>query len=740
MKRGPKPKDRAKSPGAEAHCVKEGSPSSGMVPTSESPSLELAHSPSLPHTEPGVQLKRKRSQIVAAAVRKRPRKSSVQAQTLSVTRISVPVHGDSISPNSEIPEESDKEMSPSPSKPSKSDKLVFSSPDRSPPMSTTRRTQIEASAQLPHKKPRSLRVSLSLPEEVEPGSPLEKVVKSQKLLSPKFAVTQSLPLWDDDLNTALIPSSSTEIQSPESISQSGNMSQQKPKSVGDQSPTSSTEGPLTPFTASALPLQATAGNSENGNRKRKREDRENASDPLSPLKKVSLTPTSSPESSPGDVFTDTSVKSGPGTTATNGETADPKPSLTHAISQSSATSGFVPSTPAPASESTDTNNILSGTASTPVGYGAQPTSTVGTPTVIMVQPTLKDKEVETTPKTSSYPVSSADPTTSLPGTVVQEPTKMPVQLSAKPALLSCSENEKPALPAVVPEKQTATPKPPATDRSRQLTQQSAKSSETTASSHSDAPGTGVAHVSTQVSSSQPLPQSIIKSPSVIKSPPRHAVPTTSSRISHAQSSPTSLENETKQLSTSAHAGVRGSSTAVQTTPAQSTSNPVKNAASTLARVNDSNSTKPPPRRLTSTNSVSTPTLIDTNPPLPQSNAAVSVITIRPSSASSETVPTVATSHVGPRKSTVVDQDIIITSVEKRPLSSVNTSATAHSLPSYSEAVHSKNANSARMVITPTLATSHVPSTKSRPQSVFGKQTAAGTRSTTKIAVSIVLLR
>ena len=752
MKRGPKPKDRAKSPGAETQCVKEGSPSSGMP--LESPSSELAHSPSPAHAEPGVQPKRKRSQIVTAAVRKRPRKSSVQAQTLSVTRISVPVHGDSISPNSEILEKDDEELSASPFKLVKSDQIVLSSPDRSPPMNTTRKTQSEASAQLPYKKPRSLRVSLSLPEEVEPGSPLEKVVKSQKLLSPKFAVTQSLPLWDDDLKAPLVSLSSTEIppiQSPKAISQSGNLSQQKQRSVESQSPTSSSEGPLTPFTASALPLQAAAGNSENGDRKRKRADREDASDSSLPLKKVNLTPTSSPESSPGDVFTDTSVKSGPGTIALRGESTDPKPSLTGAVSQPSATSGFVSNKPAPTSEPTDTNEIPTGTTSAPVGYGAhppsdqQPTPTIATPTVIMVQPTLKDKEVEITPKSSSFPASSADPTTCLPGTAVQEP---PVEQSAKPTLLSCSTKEKPALPpqtTVVPEKLTATPKPPAPDRPRQLIQQSAKSSGTAISSHPDTAGTGVAHASTQVSSSQPLPQSIIKSPSVIKSPLRHVVPTTGSRTSHTHSFPVSLENGVKQLSTSAQAAVRGSSTAVRTTPVQSTPNPVKNAASTFARVNDSSSTKPP-RQLTATNSVSTSTLTDTNPPLPPSNAAVSVITIKPSSASPETMPTVATSHasttshLGSRKSAAVDQDIIITSVEKRPPSSVNTSATAHSLPSYSEAVHS---NSARMVITPTLAGSHTPPIKSRPQSVFGKQATPGARLTTKIAVSIlwpILLR
>ena len=732
MKRGPKPKDRAKSPGAEpVQCVKEGSQSSGMVTTTESPSSELAHSPSLSHAESSAQLKRKRSQFAAVAVRKRPRKSSVQSQTLSVTRISVPVHGDSISPKSEIPEEDEKEASHSPAKLTKSDTIVFSSPDRSPPIIAARRGQTETLAQLQHKKPRSLRVSLSLPEEVEPGSPLEKVVKNQKLLSPKFVVTQSLPLWDDDPKAppvlSVSSSENTPTQSPKSKHQSGNLSQHKQGSVEAQSPTSASEGPLTPFTASALPLQAIAGNSENGDRKRKRADQEDASDTSLPLKKVNLTPTS-PETPPEDVFTNSSVKSGPGTTTTMGQT-----SLTPAVqSQSPETSGYLPSPAlkhAPSSELAGSDDILSGTASPPVGYGAdppsdkQPTPTIGPPTVIMVQPTPKDKEVEITPKTSSFLTSTADLTTSVPITVVKEPTtKTLAPQSAKPAL---------SLQCTGPEKQTAVPKSPTTDRSRQLIQPSASSSERATTSHPDSAGVGgtpVSAVKTQVS--QPLSQSIIQSPSVIKSTLRNAVPTTSSVTSQARSSSVALENGARQLPKSTHA-VRGSST-VQTTPTQSIPNPVKNAAST--KVDDVISTQPH-RQLTGGISVSTSTVTNTNPPLPQSNATVSVITSPPSSASTETPPILPTPRVGSRKPpAVTDQDIIITSVEKRPPSSVNTT-TAHPLPSYSEAVHSKNTNSTKTVITPTSAASHAPSTKARPQSFFGKQ---GMRVTTKIAVSIVV--
>ena len=87
MKRGPKPKDpsirKSKSPGVDVSKQKDGN-------TASDSGLK---------TESGLHLKRRRPQFAAVAVQEAT--ASVQSQTLSVTRISVPVHEDNISPRSE---------------------------------------------------------------------------------------------------------------------------------------------------------------------------------------------------------------------------------------------------------------------------------------------------------------------------------------------------------------------------------------------------------------------------------------------------------------------------------------------------------------------------------------------------------------------------------------------------------------------------------------------------------------
>lgn len=321
------------------------------------------------------QLKRKRSQFSAAAVPKRPRKSSVQSHTVSVTRISGPVHGSSISPKSEDNEEV-RMQSPSKSTETVRNRFVFHNPSKLPPAKAQRlkTSEMETSPKSPEHMPRSLRVSLNLPEETEPGSPLEKVMRSQRILSPRFTVS-SLPLWEDDAK--INPSNSTE-KSLTPGGQRRTISQQQ--SPGrSRSSTPKSEGPLTPFTASALPLQAGAKTSENEPRKRKSGEGDDVGSATLPPKKTKL---STPESPSDDVFT-LSKESVAGTTATKALAAaaqsDPlRPTVT---SQ--------PLEPVPSKVSVEPS-LLVGTTTAPVGYGAESLSKVGK-SLIQEPPTLPEQ-------------------------------------------------------------------------------------------------------------------------------------------------------------------------------------------------------------------------------------------------------------------------------------------------------------------------------------------------------------
>ena len=117
---------------------------------------------------------RKRKKRHLMKNQKKHKRSSVAAHTVSVQRLPVSIHDESnTSTDSNVASESES-------------------------VDTYRPPKHERPMHVSKKRPRSLRVSLSLPEEVEEGSPLDKVVKAQKLLSPSLrSKSSALPSWDD---------------------------------------------------------------------------------------------------------------------------------------------------------------------------------------------------------------------------------------------------------------------------------------------------------------------------------------------------------------------------------------------------------------------------------------------------------------------------------------------------------------------------------------------------------------
>ena len=414
VKRGPKPKDRSKSPlvaDVQRFKKEDSVDSVDMVPSEEPTSSDLnSSSASSTSQQREMQLRRKRSQIVVSpppTVLKRPRKPSVQSQTLSVTRISGPVvRSKGTRSDGETHEDMNHETR-------RSDRFLPGPKlPGAPSMSTN-------SLVFPERKPRSLRVSLNLPDEVEPGSPMEKVKRSQKLLSPKFALT-SLPLWDDDIGPKVTTSVSSTVLSIKSPPSTGGkiitLSSQKSSSES-RSPTPKSEsGLLTPFTASALPLQATPKTSqEGGERKRKsrQEDKEPVEDSL--LHKRPKPTLASPPNSPlEDVFVSpvkTEVAQRPSSqeAGTNTVGMGP-PSDTRAVQVNSGKE----------KESDIEQVILPRAAEAPVGYGQPqkegPTAvqkpTNDTPSVVTVQPlSANHTGVGTSPTTTS------DDNTSIEGAI-----------------------------------------------------------------------------------------------------------------------------------------------------------------------------------------------------------------------------------------------------------------------------------------------------------------------------------
>ena len=188
--------------------------------------------------------KRKRPHPVGGS--KRQKLPSVESHTVSVTRLPLPICDES-------------GTSPEPDQSQSSVLMEYSDTELTSPLPLVKAKQEPPEPE--SMRPRSLCVSLSFPEEIEPGSPFEKVVKaSQKagLVSPPKPsspeVTHqatTLPAWDE-ISTATPTSTATttSLQSPVSA---------VPKSssaMAAASPPEAVDVPITPMVATPLPRDA----------------------------------------------------------------------------------------------------------------------------------------------------------------------------------------------------------------------------------------------------------------------------------------------------------------------------------------------------------------------------------------------------------------------------------------------------------------------------------------------------
>lgn len=140
---------------------------------------------------------------------KKQKRSSVESRTVSVTRVSVPVY-DSSSSAEEMETSRDSSVCES----------SFSS---SGPQGLG---SIREESAVHEKRPRSLRVSLSIPDEVEPGTPFDKVMKvhhHQRASSPQHHrdlssnETKELPSWENFENSNLLHRASSPKQRPKTL-------------------------------------------------------------------------------------------------------------------------------------------------------------------------------------------------------------------------------------------------------------------------------------------------------------------------------------------------------------------------------------------------------------------------------------------------------------------------------------------------------------------------------------------
>ena len=139
---------------------------------------------------------------------KKQKRSSVESRTVSVTRVSVPVY------DSSSAEEMDT---------SRDSSVCESSFSSSGPQGLGSIREEESAVH--ERRPRSLRVSLSIPDEVEPGTPFDKVMKvhhHQRVSSPHHrdlssAETKELPSWENFENSNLLHRASSPKQRPKTL-------------------------------------------------------------------------------------------------------------------------------------------------------------------------------------------------------------------------------------------------------------------------------------------------------------------------------------------------------------------------------------------------------------------------------------------------------------------------------------------------------------------------------------------
>ena len=133
-----------------------------------------------PSSGPALGFKRKKTHISISYRHKRQKRSSVEARTVSVTRFTGPISTDDSSTSTDHDP---------PSRDSTFSEENF--------RATTSPIAMETQKVSTETRPRSLRVSLTFPEEVEPGTPLDKVIKLAS--PPHLSYTKPNPVlpWED---------------------------------------------------------------------------------------------------------------------------------------------------------------------------------------------------------------------------------------------------------------------------------------------------------------------------------------------------------------------------------------------------------------------------------------------------------------------------------------------------------------------------------------------------------------
>ena len=170
---------------------------------------------------------------------KKQKRSSVESRTVSVTRLSVPICEDSSAEEMET---------------SRDSSVGDVSTSKSGLMCIREEGNIHE-----EKRPRSLRVSLSIPDDVEPGTPFDKVVKAhQRVNSPHLSVeAKELPTWENFANSTVLKTTLPK-QRPQTLT-SEKSSILHPKGttlVTEASSKSSSQSPSA-FLASPLPINTT---------------------------------------------------------------------------------------------------------------------------------------------------------------------------------------------------------------------------------------------------------------------------------------------------------------------------------------------------------------------------------------------------------------------------------------------------------------------------------------------------
>lgn len=152
--------------------------------------------------EVGGGIKRKRHHVGGQF--KKQKRSSVESRTVSVTRVSIPICDTS----------SAEEMDTSRDSSVCGDAM----PVANHVMPVIKEGDDVAVSH--QKRPRSLRVSLSIPDEVEPGTPFDKVVKArQKMSSPHAGIeAKELPSWENFASANVLKASSPKRDRPKTLS------------------------------------------------------------------------------------------------------------------------------------------------------------------------------------------------------------------------------------------------------------------------------------------------------------------------------------------------------------------------------------------------------------------------------------------------------------------------------------------------------------------------------------------